>query len=292
MTDAREHVLLLALAVVLVIIVAVGWWAWDECHLPGGLSRKGCPQSGKGSFCGVAPDPAAMAEAAGLYELGVRPAGEGFCGTAPAPAAMAEAQGLMQMGWRPEHLRPRPACAGPAPAAISEAQSLQHAGALAPGAPYYAPREAFQSGGGCGAVSAEASGETRLLRALQALPSAEGGVDRFAAHRLLRDGAANARARGRSETLRSNPAQTSARQARLDSMREGFGGPAGAGYGWSPSAADVAASPATAGWGDAQSVGAAVCYPQCLDGCQGTHCQDYCKDRCRSQSLLAATGNY
>lgn len=283
---------LYALLVVLVLLVLV-WWAREKCMLPGNtpLTKKTCPQKGK--FCGTQPDPAAMSEAAGLHELGVRASAEGFCGTNPAPAALAEAQGLMQMGWRPEHMKTRPSCAPPAPAAISEAQSLQHAGALRPGAPYHT-REGFGGRSGCGGASSEAMGEATLLHSLQALPGSvdpsAGGVDDFAAHRLTREHAAYSSTRNRSEALRSNPAQVSARNARMNSMREGFGGPAQAGFGWSPTPADVAASPATAGWGDAQSVGAAACYPNCMDGCNGTSCSDHCKDQCRTQALLAATG--
>jgi hypothetical protein len=305
--EKKDRNLLIA-AVVVVVLLLVLYYAYDKCHL-GKYSKKGCPNH-KGSFCGSTPDPAAGSEAMGLYELGVRAGREGFsggCGNTSAPAAMAEAQGLMQMGWRPEHLRSRPSCAGTAPAAISEAQALQHANALSPGAPYYS-KSGFESGTPCGAYSSEALGEADMMYALQAGPGQQHAddpdssysvtatghydVDGFAARKLSRDKAAFSSTRARSENLRSNPAQTSARQARFDSMREGFGGPAEAGFGWSPNSQDVAASPSTGGWGDAQSVGAAHCMSHCIDGCTGTHCADLCKDQCRQRSLIDATGVY
>jgi hypothetical protein len=272
----------LLIAVVVVVVLLLAYWAWYRRR-----SGKGYPAMS--NFCGGLPEPGSMSEAAGLHELGVRMS-EGFCGTTPAPAALAEAQGLMQMGWRPEHMRARPSCGGPSPAAVSEAQALQHANALWPGAPYYT-KSGFTGSGGCGGAAPAALGEARLLRSLQALPS----VDGFAAHKLSRDKAAFASTQSRHAELRSNPAQVPARQARLNSMREGFegfGGPAQAGYGWAPTAADAAATPMTGGWGDAQSTGAAVCTRDCMDGCVGTHCADHCKDRCRSGALLAATGDY
>lgn len=287
--EKKDRNLLIA-AVVVVVLLLVLYYAYDQCHL-GQYSKKGCPNH-KGTFCGSSPDPAASSEAMGLFELGVRAGREGFagtgCGHASAPAAMAEAQGLMQMGWRPEHLHSRPSCAGPAPAAISEAQALQHAHALRPGAPY----------------SSEALGEAGMIYALQAGPgqqfsddpTEDRAVDGFASHQLSRDRAAFSSTRARSENLRSNPAQTSARQARFDSMREGFGGPAEAGFGWVPNAQDVAASPSTGGWGNAQSVGMLEaqalqpvhCMTHCVDGCAGTHCVDFCKDQCRHRSLVDA----
>lgn len=297
--ETKNRNLLIA-AVVVVVLLLILYCAYDKCYL-GKYSKKGCPNH-KGSFCGGPPDPAAGSEAMGLYELGVRAGHEGFsggCGNTAAPAAMAEAQGLMQMGWRPEHLRTRPSCAGAHPSAISEAQALQHANALRPGAPYYS-KSGFESGTPCGAYSAEALGEADMMYALQAGPGQQFSndptddysVDGFASGKLSRDRAAFASTRDRRENLRSNPAQTSARQARFDSMREGFGGPAQAGFGWSPNSADIAASPSTGGWGDAQSVGAAHCNRHCMDGCNGTNCADLCRDQCSQKSLVDATGIY
>lgn len=295
----NERNMVMALVVVIVIILL--WWAREHCKWPfhGRFAKKGCLRKIDGfctadGKCSTLPDPAAASEAMGLYELGVRMSekfcggASGTCGSMPAPAALAEYEGLRQMGWRPEHMRTRPTCARPAPAAVSEAQSLQHAQALRPGSPYYTVREGFGGRSGCGGVSSEAVGETHLLDALQALPEDE-GVDGFAAHKLTRDQAARASAQHRSEALRSNPAQVSAPTARMNSMREGFGGPDQAGFGWTPTPADVAASPTTGGWGDAQSVGAAACFGPCMDGCNGTHCEDHCKDQCRTQALRAAT---
>lgn len=268
---SQRNIIIAIVAVLLVLLLA---WAWKTCRL-GKYSAKSCPAATKGSFCGSTPAPGAMSEAAGLFELGCRMASEGFCGSTPAPAAIAEAQGLMQMGWRPERMRPRPTCAGPHPTAIAEAQSLQHAGALRPGSPYYqewrSPEgfrrspERFQ---GCAGVSPEAVGELEMLQALQAAPT------------------------GQAEQMRSNPAQVSARRARFASVSEGFGGPAQAGFGWNPTPADVAASPATGGWGDDQSVAAARCMDSCMDGCGGTNCRDHCQDRCRTEGILAATGQW
>ena len=283
---------MLLIAMVVVLLLVLMYWAWSKCWLLGStrFAKKGCP-NGKGSFCGAAPDPGAMSEAAGLYELGARM--EGFCGSTPAPAAMAEAQGLMQMGWRPEHMKTRPSCAPPHPSAISEAQSLQHANALRPGSPYYSSGvEGFTGHSGCGGVSPEAAGEEHLLQQLQALDDPRNDVDAFAAQKLRRDRAAFSSTVSRSEELRSNPGQISARRARLDSMREGFGGPAEAGFGWSPTDADVAASPASGGWGDAQTAHAATCVAACMDGCGGTNCHDHCMDQCRTAGLIAATGQY
>ena len=293
------------IAVVLVVILLAIYYSYDKCHL-GKYSKKGCP-SNKGSFCGSTPDPAAGSEAMGLYELGVRAGREGFaggCGNTSAPAAMAEAQGLMQMGWRPEHLRSRPTCGATAPAAAAEAQALQHAQGLRPGAPYHSKSPFTTHAAGhtsCGGgLSSEALGEAGMLYALQAGPGAQFSddpnndysVDGFASRQLGRDKASFGSVRDRSENLRSNPAQTTARQARFDSMREGFGGPAQAGFGWSSNSQDVSASPSTGGWGDSQSVGAAARYGDCMDGCTGTHCDAHCKSNARSSSLLAATGNF
>lgn len=282
----NERNILMALVAVMVIILL--WWAREKCKWPfhGRFAKKDCLRKIDG-FCGAGqcsplPDPAAASEAMGLYELGVRASEKFCCGSTPAPAALAEYEGLRQMGWRPEHMRTRPTCARAAPSAISEAQALQHAQALRPDAPYYTAREGF---GG----RSEAAGEVNLLDALQALPEDE-GVDDFAAHKMSRDQAARANAQFRSQALRSNPAQVSASSARMDSMREGFGGPEHAGFGWTPTPADVAASPASGGWDDAQSSGAAACYGSCIDGCNGTNCQDHCKDQCRTQALQAATG--
>ena len=290
--EAKSRNLYIGIVVALVVLLVL-WWARDRCML-GRYSAKKCI-SGVGSFCGSPPDPAAAAEAMGLYELGVR--GEGFCGTTPAPAALAEYQGLEQLGWRPEHFgretfqpyRPA-ACGPPHPASIAEAQSLQHAQALRPGAPYYT-KSGF-TGGSCGAqVSAEALGEADMLGALQAIAPADlGEIDEMSTHKMRRDQAAYSGLKAHRQDVRSAPGQVSARRARHDSMREGFGGPATAGYGWTPSGADVAASPATAGWGDAESASYGGCLDQCADGCTGTHCHDYCKDQCRDQALLSAAG--
>lgn len=295
--EKKERKILIAIVVVILLVLV---WAWDTCRLGKYSRSKVC---GADAFCGAAPDPGALSEAAGLYELGVR-ASEGFtggasCGSTASPAAMAEYQGLMQLGWRPEHMKTRPSCAPSSPAAISEAQSLQQAGALSPGAPYYNKAEGFAGAPTCsGRVSPEAAGEAHLLNHLQAGTvyyddegENEGAVDGFAAHKLTRDRAAFASTTSRSEHLRSNPAQVSSRQARFSSMREGFGGPEEAGFGWSPNAADFSASPSTGGWGDAQSTNASQCMDECMDGCGGTNCRDHCKDRCRSAGLLAAAGN-
>jgi hypothetical protein len=224
--------LLYGLLLVLVLLVIL-YVAWDRCWILAGTryGKKGCIK--KLRFCGADPDPGAMSEAMGLYELGVRPS-EGFrgsasssCGTTPSPAALAEAQGLMQMGWRPEHMRTRPSCAKPSPAAIIEAQSLQSAQALAPTAPYY---EKFHGTPSCGSVSREAAGEARLLDALQATD-----IDKFAAQKVQRDRAAFSSTQIRRDNLRTNPNHTTARHARFNSMSEGFGGPDKPGYGWAPS---------------------------------------------------------
>jgi len=190
------------------------------------------------------PNPAALSEAAGLYELGARmPESSG------APAALAEAGGLMQLGWRPEHMGARPACAPPHPAA--KAGSLQHAPALRP---EKAPR------------CRESPGELQSPfwedpAGYEPHPSIDpaGSVDSFAAQKLTRDKGAFFSTRSHSEALRSNPAQISARQARFNSMREGFGDPAKAGRG----SADRG------------------CMGGCMDGCTGTSCYDHCEDRCR-----------
>ena len=268
------------LAVVVAVVVVLLFWAWDMCYL-GRFSRAGCP--GRGSFCGGRSDPAAMSEAAGLYELGARP--ESFCSSTPAPAALAEEQGLMQMGWRPERMIPRPSCLPPHPAAVSEAQSLQHANALRPGAPFSSGFERFGGPVCCGrraAVSPEALGETRLLYDLQALsevPDSSSDFDSIASQKIMRGRHAFSSVQAHAESLRSNPAQIPARQARLKSMREGFGGPAETGFGWTPNAFDAVAAPLTGGWGDAR-LARDHCMNSCVDGCTGTHCHDHCKDVC------------
>jgi hypothetical protein len=289
----------MAFAMLVVVVILVVVYLAKTCRL-GKLSYKSCHD--KGNFCGGVcesdPDPAAGSEALGLHELGVRMKPEGFCGTCsttPAPSALAEKQGLMQMGWRQENLRTRPTCAPSHPAAVSEAQALQQVRALAPGSPYYT-KSHFTS---CRTnESCEAKGESHLLDELQALPAGFGdpmgggiepeALDSFASQKLHRDASAYSSSKARSENLRSNPHQISARRARFVSVSEGFGGPDATGYGWTPNAVDKAASPATGGWGDAQSTAHASCSRDCMDGCVGTNCEDICNEKCNDTALLAA----
>lgn len=292
----------MAAAVLVALVILIIAYLAKTCRL-GRFSLKGCPQH-KGTFCaGVCnadPDPAAGSEAMGLRELGVRMKPEGFCSTCsltPSPAALAEEQGLMQMGWRPEHMRTRPACAPTHPAAIAEAQALQRGGALAPGAPYYTKSNfaACRVNDSC-----EAKGEANLLNDLQALPSGFGdemggieseSLDAFAQQKIYRDRGAYSSTKARSDNLHTNPAYISARRARFVSVSEGFGGPDATGYGWTPNAVDRAASPATGGWGDAQSADQAACSRDCMENCVGTNCADICGDKCNDTALLAAVDN-
>lgn len=114
------------------------------------------------------------------------------------------------------------------------------------------------------------------------------GAEDFAAHRLHRDHMARGAQRRRSELLRSNPEQMSAREARMLSVRgvDKFGGPR-AGYGWSPSPADDA-SPG-GGWHDGQSSAHNKCTAACAENCNGPACETYCEDRCRDTAILQAT---
>lgn len=283
--DARWRNVAVAALVVFVLILLVVY-ARSTCRL-GRFSAPACPGA-KGAFCGAAPDPAAGAEAAGLFEMGLRAGPEGFAacgGGAAAPGAAAEAAALMQTGWRPEHLRARPPCGPPRPEAIAEAQALQHAGGMRPQAPYWTPADnrgekSTFIGGGAGddeppeLGDGDAAGLAHVMSALQAGPADQGlaypeaDVDGFAARQLVRDRAAYSSTVARSEALRSNPAQVSARRARLDSMREGFGGPAQPGFGWAPADTEASAVPA------------AACVSSCADGCTGTHCTELCVDQC------------
>jgi hypothetical protein len=242
----RTRDMSIAILVAGIIAIMALYYAYRYCHL-GKYSWKGCPNNAGSGFCGGVPDPAAASEAKALYQLGVRAGSERFsggCGRA-SPAAVAESQALMQTGWRPEHLQARPPCGGLAPAALApaalaEAHGLQKAHGLHPGDPYYTT----------GAVT-----EMGLISSLG------GGhedyeVDEFAARQLGRDKASYGSVRDRSEQLRSNPAQTTARHARLDSMREGFSG-------------DYTSDAVGSG-------GHGGSYEDCVDGCNGTHCEALC----------------
>ena len=134
--------------------------------------------------------------------------------------------GLTPMDQHLEYMQAHPVCAPPHPAAISEARSLQHANALLPGSPYYSGN----SGGLAGNPNIpEATSESHPYNSGKYMshPSNNlaGDVDDFAARQLVRDKAAYSSTQSRSNALRSNPAQVTARQARFSSMREGFGAP-------------------------------------------------------------------
>lgn len=408
---------ILLFSVLLILVILVLWWARQKCHL-GRFSAPSCKTGGESFACGGDPDPGALAEAWGLYELGVRsgpPAdvgmagnqAEGFCSQTPAPGAVAEFEGLEQLGWRPgaDTFQGAPApnkgCGATAsPASIAEAQALQHAGALAPGAPYYtkgtfagapagsstpsgaltqlkgpanpthvgahglplpghwpptpidcsmaasptaiAEAQALQrakalapgapyytkgtfTGGPnkeryigeppCGARNTLAVEEAQMLLDLGGgAPSLAGGQgatsgnaanaaalsdpttrsDALTSHRLHRDEASLSAMRAHKKATTSTPGHVSNRQARMESMRQGFGGPAGTGYGWTTSDGGLThrPTPATGSWGPAPTVVANRCYSQCTDGCTGTNCRDYCTDYCVGAAVEAGTGTY
>ncbi|GFR88189.1 hypothetical protein ElyMa_002511300 [Elysia marginata] len=117
----------------------------------------------------------------------------------------------------------------------------------------------------------ERGGDTALLGQQSSKVSADDGrVDEFAARKLNRDHAAYASTRERRENLSSNFAQTPARQARFDSMREGFG----------------SAAPSTKDWSAVQRDENVHhhCSRLCMDGCNGTNCVDLCQERCNQKT--------
>ena len=249
----------LLIAIIIVIVLLIIWWAFSTCRL-GKYSSKKC--AAKSNFCGE-------------------------CGDTPAPGALAEYLGLRQMSWRPDHFAGgRANCGPPRSSAIAEAQSLQRAGALGRQAPYYT-KSTF-SGSSCGNFSAEAMSEASILSDLQAIPS--GGE--MSAHKMRRDNAAFGSVRARRDALRSSPTFVSSHQARMDSVRENFGGPGGTTYGWYPGENGPISGPATGGWGNAAKLTTGRCYLECTDNCNGSACRDYCETKCKNDTAQAAHGVY
>ena len=251
------------IAVIIVVVLLILWWAYSNCYL-GKYSAKKCESKtgAKGKFCcGTVPHPAAVAEAKGLYALGVRP--ERFCGGMSSPAAIAEYQALKQAGGLPEHFSANH-CGGTRSVAIAEAHGLQSAQALKPGAPYYT-KSHFTSVYGNLSSEATRGGleEAEVLRRLQA----SSDLDDMSSQKMMRDKSAYHILKAKRNALRTSPAFVSARQARNDSMSEGFGGPA-KGYGWIPQLDETAPS-------------SIRCLVRCNDGCNGSSCQEYCNSRCR-----------
>lgn len=262
--NRRPAAIAAALVVVAALVLAAMWY-----HSSRGAAAEG--------FCGGSADPAAASEARALYEMGA--VGRGV----PSNRVGYDPEARAALVSAAARCGSNGAAGAVHPAAIAEATGLQSAGALQMGAPYHV-KGGFRASPG---DAREAAGEGRLLQALQ------GGADGFALQKLGRDQPAYAAQRRRREALHAaNPAHTPSRRARLDSMREGFGGPPAKGYGWEPTSSDFQASPDGGGWGDAQSVGAAQCHRNCVDGCVGTHCSDHCMDSCRERSLAAASGLY
>lgn len=213
---------------------------------------------------GAQADPRALAEEGGLRMLGWEPdfrggnreapsgcAASGACGGPPTPGAFAEDAALRHLSWRPAggegftggcNLRPHPAAA-------AEAGGLQAASGLRASAPYY--QEGFASGESSEAMTSALA--HRNISAINQIKSAQLAASPGAPYRV------------------------SARQARHDSVREGFGGP-GLGFGWTPTQTDMAG-----GWAAAQS----ACAADCRDNCNGSHCSSHCADSCVSATALS-----
>lgn len=237
MEKQKRNIIVALLLALLLVLIYV---AYSKCML-GSFSKKGCPNK------------------------------DTYCGKPPSPTAAAEAAGLAQMGWRQDvsGLGPaKPGCAPLGAPALAEAQALQRVGALGPGEPYYQ---------GAGDLPPP------LLPLMPPHAAPAGGLhppslDSFAARGIHRGRASyQAISKFGKDVLDSNSAQTPAHTARLDSMREGFGGPAAGGFGWAPD--DATAAPPPGAWGDDIADGES-CTRDCTDGCVGTNCADLCKDRC------------
>jgi hypothetical protein len=165
--------------------------------------------------------------------------------------ALEEARAQYELGLRTGAFGPHPTPNGcPRPAASVEAQGLQRAGGLAPGAPYY---------------TIESPATTDYVTDSGPIITDQHddrSVDSFGARRLVRDHAQfGSILSRRNAVMGTSGAQISAREARSNSARDGFGE-----Y---PTAA-------WAGGEGAQSPKTPASAHSCVDNCVGDLCAAHC----------------